>query len=309
MNATVTSPTVNAQVASNSSIKANAIKASFPVRRMDFEFNQVPEYWMNGSAGLTHFMTALSALFPDGEKFFVDSTRAVRNDPKLADPYMQKEISAFIGQEAMHSKEHVGFNQSANFYGHDVKGLEKKTNTVIQTFRKGFLKVAKPFGITQEMIDLTATTALEHFTATIASQLLRNEEIQIKMTDETMYRLWMWHAVEENEHKAVVYDVFETLYGRGPKAYVLRNTALVVAMAALFCTQSYFVYSLLKNDNKLNAKELGSIFKYGYSLKHGIITGMIPELVDYFRPGFHPNDHDTNALLARWKEKLGFNTH
>ena len=49
-------------------------------------------------------MTALSALFPEGEQFFVNSTRAVRNDPKLADPALQKEISAFIGQEAMHSK-------------------------------------------------------------------------------------------------------------------------------------------------------------------------------------------------------------
>lgn len=41
----------------------NRAGASFPVRRMNFDFNDVPEYWMNGSAGLTHFMTALSALF------------------------------------------------------------------------------------------------------------------------------------------------------------------------------------------------------------------------------------------------------
>ena len=287
----------------------NNIKASFPVRRMDFEFGQVPEYWMNNSSGLTHFMTALSALFPDGEKFFVDSVRAVRNDPKLADPRMQKEISAFIGQEAMHSKEHVGFNQSANAYGHDVNSLEKKTNTVIQTIRKGFAKIAKPFGISQEMIDLTATTALEHFTATIASELLSNEEIQSKMTDDTMYRLWMWHAVEENEHKAVVYDVFEALYGKGVKAYALRNSAMAIAMVALFITQSYFVTRLLRQDKQFNMAALRDIYKYAYSAKHGVITGMIPDLVDYFRPGFHPNDHDTHALLANWKDKLGFTSH
>ncbi|RZA09470.1 MAG: metal-dependent hydrolase [Moraxellaceae bacterium] len=287
----------------------NNIKASFPVRRMDFEFGQVPEYWMNNSSGLTHFMTALSALFPDGEKFFVDSVRAVRNDPKLADPRMQKEISAFIGQEAMHSKEHVGFNQSANAYGHDVNSLEKKTNTVIQTIRKGFAKIAKPFGISQEMIDLTATTALEHFTATIASELLSNEEIQSKMTDNTMYRLWMWHAVEENEHKAVVYDVFEALYGKGVKAYALRNSAMAIAMVALFITQSYFVTRLLRQDKQFNMAALRDIYKYAYSAKHGVITGMIPDLVDYFRPGFHPNDHDTHALLANWKDKLGFTSH
>ena len=41
---------------------SNRAGASFPVRRMNFDFDQVPEYWMNGSAGLTHFMTALSCL-------------------------------------------------------------------------------------------------------------------------------------------------------------------------------------------------------------------------------------------------------
>lgn len=62
---------------------SNRAGASFPVRRMNFDFDQVPEYWMSGSAGLTHFMTALSALFPDGEKLFIDSVRAVRYHPAI----------------------------------------------------------------------------------------------------------------------------------------------------------------------------------------------------------------------------------
>lgn len=290
--------------------KAKQTKAtpSFPVRRMDYEFAAMPRYWFADEPSLTHLFTGMSTLFPEGESYFVRSVRALRHRIK-DNPQLDRDIGAFIGQEAMHSKEHVGFNQSANAYGHDVASLERKTNTVIQTFRKGFVKLLKPVGITQEMIDLTATTALEHFTATIASQLLRNEEIQAKMTDETMYRLWMWHAVEENEHKAVVYDVFEAIHGRGIKAYGLRTSTMAIAMVVLLITQSYFAYRLLKQDGQFNAKSLGVIYKYAYSFKHGIITGMLPELVDYFRPGFHPNDHDTNALLARWKEKLGFNTH
>ena len=290
--------------------QASTVKASFPVRRMDFEFGEVPEYWMNGSRGLTHFMTALSALFPDGEQFFVDSVRAVRYHPLLKDNLAaQKEISAFIGQEAMHSKEHVGFNQSANNYGHDVAGLERATNTVIQTARKAFFKLTNRFGMTQNMIDLTATTALEHFTATIAAELLRNSEIQSLMKDETMYKLWMWHAVEENEHKAVVYDVYEAIHGRGVKAYALRTSVMVGAMLLLFLTQSSFVLRLLANDKAMNWDSLKNIYKYGYSPSRGIITRMLPDLFDYFRPGFHPNDHDTVQLLADWKEKLGFSTH
>lgn len=291
----------------NAKVKiTNRAGASFPVRRMNFNFENVPEYWMNGSAGLTHFMTALSALFPAGEQFFIDSVRAVRYHPTIKDnETLQKEISAFIGQEAMHTQEHVGFNASAQKYGHDVASLEKQTDKVIQGFRKTAAILFKPVGITQEMIDLMGTTALEHFTATIASQLLINRHIQALMTDETMSTMWYWHAVEENEHKAVAYDVFEGVFGTGVKAYLARCGSLIAAMATLFVVQSYFVLRLLKQDNQLNLKALKDIYVYGYSPSKGIITGMGREMLVYFKPRFHPNHLDTVSLLTNWKAKLG----
>ena len=273
----------------------NRAGASFPVRRMDFDFDTVPEYWMNKSAGLTHFMTALSALFPAGEKFFIDSVRAVRQHPSIKDNQeLQREISAFIGQEAMHTQEHVGFNASAQKFGHDVDRLDRITDRVIQSTRKVFTFLGKPVGITQEMVDLTATTALEHFTATIASQLLVNPYIQELMTDETMKTMWLWHAIEENEHKAVAYDVFEGVFGRGLKAYALRTGSLVTAMATLFVVQSYFVLRLLQDDKQLNLTSLKDIYIYAYSPSKGVITGMTKEMLVYFRPKFHPNDLDTH---------------
>ena len=285
----------------------NRAGASFPVRRMDFDFDTVPEYWMNKSAGLTHFMTALSALFPAGEKFFIDSVRAVRQHPSIKDNQeLQREISAFIGQEAMHTQEHVGFNASAQKFGHDVDRLDRITDRVIQSTRKVFTFLGKPVGITQEMVDLTATTALEHFTATIASQLLVNPYIQELMTDETMKTMWLWHAIEENEHKAVAYDVFEGVFGRGLKAYALRTGSLVTAMATLFVVQSYFVLRLLQDDKQLNLTSLKDIYIYAYSPSKGVITGMTKEMLVYFRPKFHPNDLDTHELLESWKAKLGF---
>lgn len=285
---------------------SNRAGATFPVRRMDFNFDDVPEYWANDSAGITHFMTALSALFPDGEKLFIDSVRAVRYHPAIKDNQaLQKEISAFIGQEAMHTKEHENFNASAKRFGHNVEKYERETGALIQGARKWFARVVKPFGMTQEMVDLTATTALEHFTATIASQLLINEHIQKLMTDPTMSYMWYWHAVEENEHKAVAFDVYEAVFGKGIKAYGLRTTALVVSMVLIFMAQSSFVVRLLKEDGKLNLKELGIIYKYAYSPSKGIITGMTKEMLAYFKPGFHPNDLDTVSLLETWKAKLG----
>lgn len=262
---------------------------------------------MNGNAGLTHFMTALSALFPAGEKFFIDSVRVVRYHPMLKDnAELQKEISAFIGQEAMHTHEHVGFNASAQKFGHDVDTLDRHTDTVIQTTRKLLAKIAKPVGITQEMVDLTATTALEHFTATIASQLLSNSHIQELMSDDTMKTMWLWHAIEENEHKAVAYDVFEGVFGKGVKAYALRTSSLVISMLTLFFVQNYFLLRLLKQDQQLNLENLKMIYRYAYSPSKGVITGMAKEMLLYFKPSFHPNDVDTTSLLDTWKAKLGF---
>ena len=63
---------------------SNRAGASFPVRRMNFDFDQVPEYWMDGLGWFNSFHDCIwSALFPDGEKLFIDSVRAVRYHPKL----------------------------------------------------------------------------------------------------------------------------------------------------------------------------------------------------------------------------------
>lgn len=283
---------------------SNRAGASFPVRRMDFEFGDVPRYWAANDAGLTHFMTTLSALFPEGEQFFVDSTRAVRKHPKLSDPDLQREISAFIGQEAMHSKEHLAFNSSAQSYGYDIRTMEQQTGKVIRTGTKILTTLLKPFGVTKEMIDLTGTCALEHFTAVIAAELLQNKDVQAMFNDSTMHQLWMWHAVEENEHKAVVFDVYTAIYGHGLKAYTMRAIAMIIAMGLIFMTQSYFTAQLMKIDGKLTWKDSKYMLKFMYARK-GFMTRQIPELLDFFRPNFHPNDSDTDRLLADWKLKLG----
>jgi hypothetical protein len=285
---------------------SNRAGASFPVRRMDFKFGDVPRYWAKGDAGITHFMTALSSLFPEGEQFFVNSARAVRNDPKLADARLQKEISAFIGQEAMHSKEHLAFNASAQAYGYDVRTLEQRTGKVIEYGVAISTKLLKPFGFTKEMIDLTGTCALEHFTSTIAEELLSNPNIQAMFEDETMYNLWMWHAVEENEHKAVAFDVFVGMYGSGAKAYFMRSLALVIAMSLIFITQSYFTATLLKTDGKLTWRDTKYMIRYMYGA-NGFMTRQIPTLLSFLKPNFHPNDLDTTELLNKWRAELGFN--
>jgi predicted metal-dependent hydrolase len=284
-------------------IAQNLTTNRFPVRRMDFDFSAVDRYWFKGDAGLTHFMTALSTLFPVGERFFVDAVRAVRYHEAIKDNVdLQAQISAFIGQEAMHSKEHHAMNRHAEQFGYeDIEWMEKTTGTVLSA-----RNIFKPF-LKMEMVNLAATCALEHFTALLAEQVMKHPELQAELaSDPTMYKLWMWHCVEETEHKAVAYDVYQSIYGsdRGVP-YVLRIVAIIMATSLILGTQSYFTARLLAKDRKLAPKYwLKAVNRfYGFN---GLFTRAIPHYLDYLRPSFHPNDHDAVAMLKETKRKLSF---
>ncbi len=185
------------------------IPASFPVRRMDYEFQDMPKYWCNNEPTFTHYFTGLSTLFPEGESYFVRSVRALRDKVK-SNPKLDRDIGAFIGQEAMHSKEHHAFHVSAQQYGLDPESLEKVTGIILKAIEQIFPK----------KWNLLVTVGLEHYTAVLVVEMMKN--VNELMTDTTIRNLWLWHSVEETEHKAVAYDMYEYLYGKGLDAYIPR---------------------------------------------------------------------------------------
>lgn len=267
-------------------------KATFPVRNMDFDFNAVSAHWVDNDPFMTHLFNALSSMFPDGERFFVDSVRAVRT--LVADPQLQKDISAFIGQEAMHARQHAHFNAGAMAQGFNIKALEKITAKIISISR---LPVFGKRG------RLAATVALEHFTGVISAQLMQRDDFNQAM-EPVMHDLWLWHCVEENEHKAVAFDVYQAVYGNGIRAYMVRMAVMLTAMAILMPTLQVFIFKLMREDGEaLNIRSWvsGQWRFWGYK---GFFTEVMPEFMDYFRPGFHPWDHDTKGLLMGWKQRL-----
>lgn len=261
------------------------IKASFPVRRMDFGFSDVPRYWFHNDPFLTHFLTNLSSLFPEGEMFFVESVRAVRT--QIDDPVMQKEISAFIGQEAMHSKEHQAFNDYANAQGIDIEYLDKRVGKLLAFGKKIF--TAKQ--------QLAITCALEHFTATVAAQLMRRDDWNERMNDPVMRKMWLWHAIEESEHKAVAFDVYQKVGGD----YATRAVFMVIASTILAIVAGEQQVRLMAQDKQLfNLKSWGRGIWSLFGNK-GFMSELTVQYLDYFRPGFHPNDHESEALEQKWK--------
>ncbi len=102
--------------------------------------------------------------------------------------------------------------------------------------------------------------------------------------------------------------MYERIYGKGVATYALRAFGMAAAIVLLFVTQNYFMYRLMKHDGKASPWHWVRAVRTLYA-RQGLITQIIPELLDYFRPSFHPNDYDTVQLLADWKQKLNFMPH
>ena len=262
-------------------------RAGIPPRRMDFEFaDETTRYWYGDNAFLTTFWATMSALFPEGETFFVDSVKNYRH--KIQDQHLKDQVSGFIGQEAMHSKEHETFNAMAEKRGLPANTLDKELGGLFRLFRKYMPK----------KMQLALTVALEHYTAILAEQLLREKFHREMFRDDEAYKLWMWHALEESEHKTVAYDVYNTIGG----GYLTR----VGSMA--FGTIVFGLVVLTGHMRLLYAD--GSLFKWKENWKglkflwgwRGLFPRLGRQYFDFYRPGFHPTDHDTVQLLEDWRE-------
>ncbi len=264
-------------------------RAGIPPRRMDFEFgDDTKRYWYADNAFLTTFWTTLSALFPAGETFFIDSVKNYRHVVK--DQKLKDEISGFIGQEALHTKEHQAFNDMADRHGLPSGRIDKELWSLLGLTKKIFPK----------KLQLATTVALEHYTAILAEQLLRDTEHQENIQDREALKLWMWHALEENEHKSVAYDVYELIGG----GYFTRVIAMIVATIGfiVFVGQGH-LRMLWANgtlfDIKDNAKGFWKLLGW-----KGLFPRLLFKYLDFYRPGFHPNDHDTVKLLEDWRERM-----
>ena len=133
------------------------------VRRPQFAFseaNDMPRYWWDNDPAKTLLLAALSASFPPGERFFIDSVRHYQD--QITDPELKKAIKGFIGQEAHHSREHELMNGFLQERGVDLARLEREI--------LGFMNLMRKYLSPERQ--LAHTVAVEHFTALMAPATL-----------------------------------------------------------------------------------------------------------------------------------------
>ena len=242
-------------------------------------------WWLNNDPVATAFYNALSATFPKGEAFFVESVRAFRDD---APPKLAGEIRAFTTQEVMHSREHVAFNKRALDAGYDMSGLEAQVDRRLAVVRE------RP-----PVVNLAATMCLEHFTAILAHQLLSNPK-HLRGPDVESAALWRWHAMEEIEHKGVAYDTWL----HATKGWTRWMRWKVKAKVMLFVTKNFVVdrsrgtIELLRQDGITGFKAWRRMLWFAW-INPGMLRKILGAWLAFFLPRFHPWKHDDRNLIAK----------
>ncbi len=290
MNAvTVNQHISNSQTTSTPKVALGAT-VNIPPRRMDFAFQTAssPRHFYGNDPFLSTFWNTFSSLLPEGESFFVEAVRHYRD--QITDPILKAQVAGFIGQEAMHSKEHDAFNQMIRDMGFPIDKLDRDVGKLLKFAQR----------VLPKSMQLAATVCLEHYTAIMAEQLLRDKDHQAMMKDPEALKMWLWHALEENEHKTVAYDVYEQVSGN----YALRAGTMIPTTIILFAVLAIFQARMLAADGQLfKVRQNVKGFNYLFGFK-GLFPKLIPQFVDFFKPGFHPKQHDTDALLEQWRTIL-----
>lgn len=261
-------------------------------RRIRFQFGDTPKrskYFVNDDIVFSHFVAGLSGIFPPGEESFIRSVHEVAG--QLTDPDLKQRVAGFIGQESMHGQQHRRLNERLVERGYPIAWLDR------ESLRKRLIRFERRLpGRTH----LAMTAGAEHFTSVLAERVLGSEEVQAISGDPEVWHLLNWHALEELEHKSVAFDVYRAIGGSERMRITVMAVMVVLTLPLAFTRLGVS----LAYDPVARRQPLRLVGE-AYSLYRGpLFKGLIRDLAKYLRPGFHPDDIDTAALLECWQQEL-----
>jgi uncharacterized protein len=254
------------------------------VRNLRFAIDEsVPQYWHGGRRSVSIFLDNLSVFFPAGERFFVKAVRA--HQAFVKDDKLQADVRAFCGQEGVHGREHERYNELVRRF-YPTEAMEKRVEALL----------AHVSSTAPDIGQLGVTCALEHFTALLGHFLLRDPRL-LEGAHPAMDALWRWHAAEENEHKTVAFDVFKAAGG----TYGTRLSTMIGATVIFWAKVIEQQARMMKASGIVYSTEEWIGLLHFLFIKPGGMFRLIQKYFEYFRPGFHPSDIDSDGVLDQWR--------
>ncbi|MGK0375230.1 MAG: putative metal-dependent hydrolase [Arenicella sp.] len=287
----IINPSLNDSFSPSNSPAASPSRSKLEIvpRRVKFEFSDFDgPFYYNGNSCISAMWVAMSASFPAGEAEFIKSVKLFEN--QITDPKLRAEVQAFAHQEAHHSLQHRQVNKMFDELGYETGKLND--------FFKVELKKREQKWSPEKR--LARTVCAEHVTAVMANHALTHPE-HMKHFPESFRNLFLWHAIEEIEHKSVAFDVYQQCVG--DQKLLRQQYKIFTRFEFPFNIWMSSRFLLKKLGRKATWKERKELWASLYG-DGGLISDMRGLYKQFLQPGFHPWDHDDSALVEQWKKTL-----
>lgn len=198
------------------------------VRKMNFAFEDydVPFLWNEENPAFSSMANAVSFLAIGFEKMIVKLILATK--PLLKDPAVAEEADAFMRQEGQHSSAH---RQHVKGLIRRYSGLQETLDDVVREFDKITAETSLNYR-------LAYTADLEATFTSVFKLMLDNDHALFRPGDDRVASLFIWHFVEEVEHRSSALAIFESvvgsdLYRMRMAPSIFRHVMKVIRLASL----------------------------------------------------------------------------
>ena len=157
--------------------------------KLDFQLDErIPRFWNGGDPYKTRFFDAMSLTFPIGERYFISSVRAFRD--QVTDPHLLKEVKDFTRQEAQHSMLHTQYNNRLHRQGINVPRILRRQEQRLfgfvrqkasREFTLGMTAASEAIAMREAGIDYACLSVITNFAAGISATPLAHGEVAEQM--------------------------------------------------------------------------------------------------------------------------------
>ncbi len=259
-----------------------AMGSAITIRRLALEFpDDLDPVLVEGCPEESYLHVGISLLLPHLEPYLIRSMRSARKH--VRDPQLLADLEAFCGQEGQHYRQHVRFNEAMGLA--NVEALTELASAVEADYQRFTKSRSLRFNLAYAEGFEAFTTALSQFS--FETKLL--DRVHPAARD-----LFLWHLVEELEHRTVAFDVYDHVCG----GYFYR---LAVGLFAQWHLNRFVLRAV---DAMCSVDREGFRAKYGgraesrartRTLRRQKLTVLLPKIVATHFPWYSPHKIDMPA--------------
>jgi len=235
----------------------------------------IKKFWFHDDAFKSAFFDASSVLIPGPERYIIGIVAPLKLRGGDRDLVRRKEI--LLEEEGAHAKVHDRYNAMLESEGYDIARYQAWPKSVQDFFDRHLSLKSR----------LAMCAAVEHFTASISIYCLRNRRI-FDGIDERMKKVWLWHFMEEVDHRSALFDIYRNLGG----GYLRRASIMAVMLFASGLHHFWTYQGLLWQSGKFfDPKTRWHELKFLIT-KDAFVFKMAMPFLKYLMPWFHPKRID-----------------